>query len=161
MAVHWECGETSAHKHAIAAAKKSGEFDHTVPTWDIYCNLREALIWALLVTGFPNRSNWAITESNWEDLYTRLYIHERVNGCCRVYDNGVHNVREVYFQPEEIHSMIGMSVNAGSKTDAEFKKYIFKKLEEFGESRLDYYKTHLDDDDPYAFERKHGKPRKS
>ena len=136
MSVSWQDTDSPARLKAHAAANASGEFDHTVPTWDIYCDLREALIWALLITGFPPKSGWGINDKNWKELYRRLQILERVNGCYRIYNNGDHGTRSVWFSPEEIRSMVGLSVNAGNKSDAEFKKYIFGKLNERPEACL-------------------------
>jgi len=130
MSVNWKDDSSPARLKAHAAAMASGEFDHTVPTWDIYCDLREALIYALLVVGFPARSDWAITEKNWEEVYKRLHILERYStfGCYRVYNNGDHAPRQVYFTPEEVRSMIGLSVNAGNKSDTEFRNEIWGKM---------------------------------
>jgi len=140
MSVNWKDTDSPARLKAHAAANASGEFDHTVPTWDIYCDLREALIWALLITGFPPRSDWAITEKNWSELYCRLQILERVNGCYRRYNNGAKNpTRDIYFTPEEVKSMVGLSVNAGNKSDAEFRKYIFEQLANSSKFKLDAF----------------------
>lgn len=136
MSVTWEDSTSPARLKAHAAAHASGEFNSMNPTWCIYCDLREALIWALLVTGFPTKSEWAVTESNWQQLYERLSILERINGCYRIYNNGDHPSREVWFTPEEIRSMVGLSVNAGNKSDAEFKKYIFSRLMERVEANM-------------------------
>ena len=136
MSVSWEDNSSPARMKAHAAAMVSGEFDNTVPTWDIYCDLREALIWALLVTGFPTKSGWEITERNWKQVYARLCVLEQVNGCYRIYNNGDQLPRSVWFTPEEIRSMVGLHVNAGNKSDAEFKTYIFGKLMEKADANL-------------------------
>lgn len=154
MSVNWEDNSSPARLKAHAAANESGEFDHTVPTWDIYCDLREALIWALLATGFPAKSEWAITEKNWEALYARLHVLERVNGCQRRYNNGSHKTRDMFFTVEEVKSMVGLSVNAGNKTDTEFRKYIMTKL--IGEPRdklVSFHNPSERETDPYWWER--------
>jgi len=129
MAVQWECGETAAHKHAIKAQEDAGIgfddndcWERITPTWDIYTDLREAVIWGLCVVGFPPDSQWKITEDNWKEVFKRLYIYEQITGCSRIYNNGDHKVRKMYIEPEEIYSLIGMAVNAGNKTNAEFYK---------------------------------------
>ena len=129
MAVNWEAGDTAAHKHARKAQDDAGiGFDEDdcwesiTPTWDIYTDLREAVIWGLIAVGFPSKSPWQITQANWKTVFKRLYIYEQITGCSRIYNNGNHKVRKVYFEPEEIQSMIGLAVNAGNKTDAEFNK---------------------------------------
>jgi len=132
MSVSWKDETSEARLKAHAAAHESGEFDCEVKEWSDYCDLREALIWALLITGFPPKSGWGITEQNWQQVYGRLHILERVNDAYRIFNpaNGEDEVRRVYFTAEEVHSMIGMTVNAGNKSDAEFKKYIWSKLQE-------------------------------
>lgn len=150
MSVNWQDSTSPARLKAVEAANASGEFDHTVPTWDIYCDLREALIWAMLTVGFPPKSGWGINEDNWKAIYVRLQILERVTGCRRKYSNGYGNpTRDMYFTPDEIKSMIGFSVNAGNKTDAEFKKHIWNKLLEGATDNLTPSKR----DDPYYWEK--------
>jgi hypothetical protein len=157
MSVNWNDSTSKARVYALAAAEASGEFDKTVKTWDIYCDLRYALTWALLITGFPPKSDWGITEKNWEKVYKRLYVLEQVNGCYRVYNNGSHASREMYFTPEEVKSMIGFSVNAGTKTDAEFKTYIYQRLSADATSKLDdyFHPPESNKDNPYWQEQRY------
>ena len=154
MAVNWQDSTSPARVKAIAAAEESGEFDHTVPTWDIYCDLREALIWALLSTGFPAGSEWAINDKNWEAIYVRLQILERVTGSRRVYNNGDHKTREMFFTPAEIKSVIGLSVNAGNKTEAQFKKWIMNQMFDDAKVKLEAFTdpSEREVDDPYWWE---------
>jgi hypothetical protein len=144
MSVNSESGECAAYKKAHEAACVSGEFDHTVKEWDEFYDLREALIWALLITKFPHNSRWKITEKNWEEIYQRLYILEKVNGAYRSYFMGNDKPnRKVYFTPEEIYSMIGMSVNAGNLTTAKYKTYIYKELNDRAIRKLDEFRKKL------------------
>ena len=149
MSINWDCGETTAHKDAHKAACVSGEFDYTVPTWDIFTDLREALIWGLIAVGFPTKSGWQITEKNWKEIFKRLHILEATTGCRRIYNNGKHVSRKVYFTPPEIKSMIGMKVNAGNKSDTVFKTFIYKQLEEDAEGVLFRGRR----TDPYYYEK--------
>jgi hypothetical protein len=155
MSVNWQDSTSPARVYALAAAEITGEFDSEGTTWGIYCDLREALIWALLATGFPPKSDWGITEKNWEKVYSRLAIWETVRGCSRTYNNGNKASREVFFTPEEIRSMIGFSVNAGTKSDAEFRKFIFNHLEGDAHTTLErcINPAQIDIDDPYRWER--------
>lgn len=143
MAVHWDCAECAAYDSARAAAEAGGEFDHTVKEWDEFCDLREALIWALLVTGFPSKSGWAITKSNWKEVFIRLSTYERAQGCMRVYSpaEGETKPRKVWFTPEEVHSMIGLSVNAGNKTDTEFRNHLYRMLSEDAVMQLNRWES--------------------
>jgi hypothetical protein len=157
MSVNWQDSTSPARLYAIAAAEASGEFVSTGTTWGIYCDLRDALIWSLLITGFPTRSEWAITEGNWNEIYCRLNILEKVNGCYRTYNNGSKTSRKIFFTPEEIKSMIGLSVNAGNKSANEFRTYIFQRLEADAVSSLDrcINPSERDTDDPYRWEKIH------
>lgn len=167
MSVNWECGDTAAHKHAYQAMKdagigsdEDGTWESIIPTWDIYCDLREALIWSLVGVKFPAKSSWCITEDNWEEVYRRVHIYEEITGCSRKYNNGAGKpTRDMYFQPEEIKSMIGLSVNAGNATDAEFRKNMMGRLMDSANQHLRSYYSDLDKDDPYEWERKYGKPQ--
>ena len=158
MSVNWQDSTSPARLKAVTAANESGEFDHTVPTWSIYADLREALIYALLMTGFPGRSEWAITEDNWRAVYVRLQILEQVRGCYRVYNNGAGTPRSMWFTPEEIKSMVGMSVNAGNKTDAQFRKRMFDLMTEDATAQLPCFSPDKDED-PYRWEKLHNPKR--
>lgn len=148
MAVNWDCAECAAHHSALAKANESGEFDHTVKEWDEYTDLREALIWALLITKFPANSKWKITENNWEETYRRLHALERVNGCYREYFMGKDEpVRKVYFTPAEIHSMIGMKVNAGNQSLATWKTYLHKQFAMRADNEINKFKEQQNETD--------------
>ena len=141
MSITWDCSECAAHHTAKEAAMSSGEFNKHNEVWSDYCDLREALIWALIAVRFPDKSSWQITEKNWEEVYKRLYILERTDHAYRSYFVGEGEPNnEVYFSPEEIHSMIGMKVNAGNLSTAKFKTFIFKRLMEKAQLRLDKFK---------------------
>jgi hypothetical protein len=108
----------------------------------------------LIITRFPAGSQWAITDSNWEQVFKRLYVIERIPaiGCFRIYNNGDKPARKMFFTPEEVKSMIGLAVNAGNLTDAEFKTYVMKKMTEGAEQSI---KDSLDDTlKPYYRERR-------
>ena len=139
MSVNWSCGNCEAHKIAHKAAMVSGEFDYTVKEWDEYTDLRESLIWALLVTKFPANDCWSISEKNWKEVYIRLHQLEKVRGSYRIYSVpseddptkiDVNKKRTLYFTPSEVHSMIGMEVNAGNLSDAKWKTLLHKMLKE-------------------------------
>jgi len=105
------------------------------------------------MTGFSPRSEWVITEKNWNEVFCRLQILERVFGCRRIYNNGSRASREVYYTPEEIRSLVGLRVNAGSKSDAEFKKLIMKELTTDADRKLDKCINPDPKADPYRWEK--------
>jgi hypothetical protein len=131
MAVNWECSECEAYLTAKKFADDSKE-------WREFADLRESLIWALLVTGFPPKSEWAITEKNWEQVYARLKALETVSGAYRIYTplKKGEPRRKVYFTPEEIHSMIGLAVNAGNKSPTEWKNWLVNRIAEDSDAAL-------------------------
>lgn len=152
MPVRWEAGDTAAHQSAHKAAHTTGEFDSENPEWSAYYHLREALINVLLIVQFPADSTWAITEKNWEEMFTRVYIYEHMNDCCRRFfvedpDNPgkVHPTerREEWFTPEEIHSMIGLRVNAGGMSDTKFANKMIKILRHDAAGSIARFKRNL------------------
>lgn len=139
MSVNYEYGTCPAY----IAAK---EHDEDSPEWRKFASLAESLIWALLVTGFPPKSEWAITDDNWREVFTRLSVLEKANGSYRAYhrDKAEGGVKRVYFTPSEIVSMIGLRVNAGNKTKAEFKKTVMTMLEDHAAAALRNWQSDLE-----------------
>ena len=130
MSVTWNAGNTEANKVAY-------QFEEASPQWREYCSLRESLIYAMLVVGFPPKSRWVITNSNWKQVFKRLYMFERATYSWRTKSDKKGNIDRVYFTPEEIKSMVGFEVNAGNKSDAEFNKTIIKALQSDAIKELD------------------------
>lgn len=141
MAVNWRDGDCAARNEAYEAACRGGEFNWQVEEWDEYTDLREALIWALILVKFPANSRWKISEKNWKEIFTRLHILESTLGCYRLLEKG----KELYFQTSEVHSMIGFEVNAGNQSDAEFRKLIMYRLKENATNHLNRYVKELED----------------
>ena len=139
MPVTWDCGECQAYIDAVAALPETDDDSkYDTKDWTRFADLREALIWGLLAVGFPAGS-WKITEKNWREVYKRLHIMEIVGGVYRSYYRKDKPNKDVYFSASEVHSMIGLSVNAGNKSKAEFKKMIMNKLEDKAKYRLDTF----------------------
>jgi len=124
MAVNWQCTTCAAYIEAKEFGLESDE-------WNAFANLRQALIYALLATEFPKDSDWAITEGNWEETYCRLDMLERVNGSMRSTDK-----ESIYLTPKEVHSMIGLSVNAGTQSRKDFSKRLIRNIELDANRRL-------------------------
>lgn len=150
MSVNWDSSACAAHHKALKAAMVSNEFDNTVKEWDEYTDLRDALIWALLIVKFPAKSEWKITQGNWEEIYLRLHILEIIGKPYRIYSvpdkddptkASTTDRRKVYFSPEEIFSMIGLAVNAGNLSKAKYQSYIYKELLKKAEFSLMRYKS--------------------
>jgi hypothetical protein len=143
MSVNWECGECPAYIKAKELAEVNGETDTDHEAWTTFASLRHSLIMALLVTGFPSGS-WKITERNWEEVYRRLVMLEKVGGAYRskreVEGDSKSPWVDVSFTPAEIESMVGLAVNAGNKTDAEFHKHMRNISDDAARCRLDAYR---------------------
>jgi hypothetical protein len=116
MSIRWDCSDT-------AAFDAVSEHDADSDKWRDYCNLRDSVIYAMLVVGFPAKSEWKITNSNWKEVYARLHMYERGTYAWRTL-----NLEPVYFTPDEIKSLVGLEVNAGNKTDAEFTKSLMAAM---------------------------------
>jgi len=110
--LNWTCSNCAAYDEAKG-------FDAESDEWMAFVNLREALIYALLATKFPPKSAWKITADNWKNVFKRLRMLEEVIGPYRGMGD-----RSMNFTAEEVHSMIGLEVNAGNQTDLEFAKTI-------------------------------------
>lgn len=125
MSVNWNCSTCPAYIEADKHDEDSKE-------WREFVNLRESLIWGLLITGYPVKSEWAITDDNWREIFTRLNMVERVSGAYRSYhrEKSEGGVKYVFFTPAEVKSMIGLRVNAGNKSNREFSNWIEKRLRE-------------------------------
>jgi len=135
MSLNWNSSKCAAY---IAADK----FDTESDEWKEYVVLRDTLVFTLMPVGFPSKSEWAITESNWQQVYMRLNIYERAAGAMRLSIED--NVKQdVFITPAEVHSMIGLAVNVGNKSDAEFKKMIFERLVERPSNEVENFEASL------------------
>ena len=140
MSVNWDCSKCEGYH----AAK---EFGDDSPEWITFADMRESLIWILLVTKFPPKSGWSITEKNWEEIYTRIVAVEKVSDAYRIYSPAEDEteVKKIYFTPDEIHSMIGFSVNAGNSSKTEFMKWMYKRATQNAEYDLkDFRKSQIE-----------------
>ena len=128
MSVNWQCSDCAAYKHAME------EFDEKSEEWSRFCNMRNSLIYATLITCYPSdKGGWGITEENWKEMWARVSIVEKVVGayrreCVAVVGTDNRKITDRYFTPEEIHSMIGLQTNAGTKTRKEFEKHMLEIL---------------------------------
>lgn len=129
MSVNWNVSECPA----FIEAKKH---DEDSKEWAEFCNLRESLCWALLVTGFPPKSDWAITKGNWQEIFRRLHAVESMYGVYRSRFTDDLDSIEVPFTPAEVESMIGMRVNAGNLSDTEFWKKLMRTSREAADREL-------------------------
>ena len=114
--------------------------------WAYFNNLSYVLSMALVGVQFPEKDEndydtpWAITKDNWEEVFIRLSIWEHLWGALRiVLDDELEGkpISEAkYLDPAEIQGMIGMSVNAGTRCDAEFGVAIYDNLKYKAQRRL-------------------------
>ena len=134
MSVNWDSSKCAAYIEAHKFSSDSKE-------WRDYVDLRDSLIWALVAIGFPPKSEWAINKKNWRKVYARLFFFEKCTDAYRQFNNAP----DMFFSPEEVQSMIGLSVNAGNKTDAEFRKHCFTLMGRDVESALRNYDRRVAD----------------
>ncbi len=138
MAIKWADGKCAARNKAYEKACESGEFDGESDAWDEYTDLREALIWGLVLVKFPPKCNWTITENNWQEIFLRLNMVETSLGCYRrLLDGG--KMLDVFFSPEEIQSMIGFEVNAGNQGRAACNNQITTRLLDNARAKLNRF----------------------
>jgi len=131
MAVHWQCTNCARYKKAMK------EYEEDSKEWREFVLMREALIYALLVTQFPEDSDlWAITEGNWKETYLRLSIYEHMMEPMRSTDKA-----GIYITPGEVHSMIGLSVNAGTQTRDEFISHLSRLMDLDAHRRLNNWQN--------------------
>jgi hypothetical protein len=128
MAVNWQSGECAAYKSAVAEYIDDADYVDQPEIWKEFIHLRDHLIWTLLVVQFPT-GDWAITEKNWEDVYFRFRVYERLTQNYRQEKDPVCGSRPLYTKPDEIHSMIGLRVNAGDCTTFKFWSHIHQIAE--------------------------------
>jgi len=130
MSLNWETGKCAAYKKAKAAkmALEIVKPDAKVDDINEECGmsdfiaLRDTLVWATLHTKFP-KGAWGITEANWQEMFVRFAIHEKLYGAGRRSSE-----QEWYITPEEVQSMIGLSTNAGNYTDKQFDAETARRL---------------------------------
>ena len=135
MSLNWNCGETAAYKEAMAKAEECNSDELN----DDFIDLRETLIWATLMTGYPKGSRWEITEENWEVMFERLHIVERVFGAYRFTFTENQTRKPLYITPDDVKSFIGLRTNAGNKSAAEFNKMVMNKLKENARNKMEDY----------------------
>lgn len=124
--------------------------------WAYFNNLSYVLSMALVGVEFPQANDkihdtpWAITEENWEEVFLRISVWEHIFGALRVgweNDDDVEtsSPKDLPFKPDEIKSMIGMSVNAGSQTDYEFGIHVYRVMKQKAQDKLTNWLRNQDD----------------
>lgn len=76
------------------------------------------LVFATMSIGVGN-----ITAANWQEVYTRLTMHERVFGALRIGPDG-----ESGFTPEEVRAHIGLHTNVRDESKAWFHAHLVRNL---------------------------------
>lgn len=131
MALNWNIG-------AIADVEKlhntgAGSFPKGSPedmAGDDEWAITEKLIWMTMILGIPR-----ITEKNVEKFTHRFFMYEKVCGTV-LGKRDENKVLQPMVGSEQIRRRVGLSTNASSKTDAEFKKFMWEKLEEEARARV-------------------------
>jgi hypothetical protein len=134
MALTWDASECAAQaiindNFDDEAETQSDEVQNAI--W-----LRDSVVWATLITGFP-KGDWAITKDNAVEMFERLTMYEKVSGVLRkfVQFDPLEPVNEVPITWKEVQSLIGLRTNAGNKTDLEFHKTLASILRDHAQAR--------------------------
>jgi hypothetical protein len=130
MSLDWDCSDCAAYKQvksaqvALEAAKPDAALDDINDECGMseFIALRDSVVWATLCTHFPP-GDWAITEKNWREMYTRLVAYERLYGASRHKGD-----EDIFFQPEEVRGLIELSTNAGTYTNRQFDTEIMRRI---------------------------------
>ena len=124
MSVTYNYGTCEAYLAAKEHEDDSGE-------WRDFTLLLSTMVMMLLVVKFPKDSEWGITDSNWRDVFSRFRRFEIVDGAWRYLQKQPRKIT-----PQEVRSMIGLRVNAGNQTQAQFEKILKTRLIEAAEAAL-------------------------
>jgi hypothetical protein len=89
--------------------------------------LTEAFVWYSYVIGMHE-----ITEKNYEEFFTRIFIEERTIGTIRLRPQEGAEPLPVYTTLEEVKSHIGMHTNVSKKTLTQFWKGIKRDVVKHG-----------------------------
>lgn len=81
--------------------------------------LTTAIIFSTMVVGLGS-----ITKENAPKFYRRLHAYERLNGAYIAVPDG-----PGYITPEQVLQHIGLKVNVGDETDAQFRKRTFDNFD--------------------------------
>ena len=97
----------------------------------------EALVWMSLVCGYNK-----ITEANAEKIAQRLMEYQMVKGPLLEYGTaeGPTGQRKLYIDLPEVKRYIGLSTNASSMTDAEWRKHLHEHIIKREVSDIRYYR---------------------
>jgi hypothetical protein len=96
----------------------------------------EAIIFNLMRIGIT-----AITEENWEKVFTRIHMMELVDKPLLIASNYDGEITRIPITPEDIKAHIGLSTNVSTESDAAFKKKIMQILTEKAEFNLKQFKA--------------------
>lgn len=135
MPIRWNCEECKAWQEVKGLPEDNIHLTN-------FGHLRYTLSNILIAVGFPP-GEWVITRGNWQEVYTRVYMWERIFGGMRnqIVDD---KMEQVYFMPQEIYSMIGFHVNAGTKTKTEFQETICHVMRAQAERNISDYLDKID-----------------
>lgn len=143
MSLNWDTSECeryqklkAAHLARVAAnleaSDKEVEFESGMLE---FIELRDAVVWGTLCTRYPP-GPWKITEENWKEMFTRLLTYEKLYGAMRKKSLGGFESMDIFFTPEEIRSLIGLTTNVGNYTNRQFWAEIARRLKEQAKDHL-------------------------
>lgn len=117
------------------------DFPKDDPQRNEFYRAQYTVMMALVGCRFPTDSggNWAITEKNWKKVFMRLHTWEHLFGAFRQDRSMDGPPKDIWITPKEVHSLVGMTVNAGTETDTQFKKHVWEIQQRQAQDALNAY----------------------
>ena len=106
------------------------------------CPILQPTTHALIVI-MMNIGYTEITKDNWEDVWRRVYIYEKLLGARRK-QTFEGNALDLFFRPEQIWAHIGLKTNFGIKSFSEFAYSIMKGPVKDAEQQMWKFKEERD-----------------
>jgi hypothetical protein len=118
MALHWELGKVKNYKELCYHYLENGD--------KMMKGKTESLLFLTMVVGMCE-----ITQKNWREFYTRIFMLERTHGSY-FYKDG----KPDYYTPAEIQAHIGLGTNASNLTKTQFNKKIIEMLTNAADKKI-------------------------
>ena len=146
MALHWNLAECKTWQSTYAFDDEGNEvfidgkriFADEGKSNELWSNIQT--IGLLLINlGYP-KGKWAITEDNWQEVYTRIYMAEQALGAMRKkWDSELERSYDMYFHPVDIYELIGATTNSGNQTNVQADREIIKMMRRKAKEKINSF----------------------